>query len=102
MGKRVMVMEVSGKRIRGRPKRKWSDNMMWDEPKYTHLQRTLCIRRRDCQRVALMNVGTLTEIRGDSINSDTDGQKSGSYRRGWVGYFEGKQMPMRFDDGLCE
>ena len=37
------------------------------------------------QRVALMNVGSFTEIRDDSINSvDTDGQKSGSYRRGLV------------------
>ena len=27
LGKRVMVMEVSGERRRGSPKRKWSDNI---------------------------------------------------------------------------
>ena len=34
VGKGVMVIEVSWKRMRGSPKRKWLDNMMWDEPKY--------------------------------------------------------------------
>ena len=36
------------------------------------------------QRVALMNVGIL--LKSGAIRSilDTDGQKSGSYRRGWV------------------
>ena len=33
VGKRVMVKEVPGKRMRGRPKRKCLDNMMWDENK---------------------------------------------------------------------
>ena len=28
------MLEVPGKRMRGRPKRKWVDNMMWDENKY--------------------------------------------------------------------
>ena len=36
------------------------------------------------QRVALMNVGSFTEIRGDSINSGHRWSKSGSYRRGLV------------------
>ena len=30
MGKRVMVMEVTGKRTRGRPKRMWLDNIKND------------------------------------------------------------------------
>ena len=36
------------------------------------------------QRVVLMNVGSFTEIRGDSINSGHRWSKSGSYRRGLV------------------
>ena len=36
------------------------------------------------QRVALMNVGSFTEIRGDSINSGHRWSKSGSYRCGLV------------------
>ncbi len=30
VGKRVMVMEVPGKRMRGRPKRRWLDNIKND------------------------------------------------------------------------
>ena len=30
MGKRVMVMEVPGKRTRGRPERRWLDNIKDD------------------------------------------------------------------------
>ena len=30
VGKRVMVMEVPGKRTRGRPKRRWLDNIKND------------------------------------------------------------------------
>ena len=36
------------------------------------------------QRVALINVGYFTKIRGDSINSGHRWSKSGSYRRGLV------------------
>ena len=52
------------------------------------------------QRVALMNVGSLTEIRGDSINS---GHRRPEKRKlsTWIGTSK-KKLPMRFDDGLCE
>ena len=52
------------------------------------------------QRVPLMNVGTLTEIRGDSINS---GHRWPEKRKlsTWLGTSK-KKMSMRFDDGLCK
>ena len=52
------------------------------------------------QLVALMNVGSLTEIRGDSINS---GHRWPEKRKllTWMGTSKNK-LPMRFDDGLCE
>ena len=52
------------------------------------------------QRVALVNVGSLTEIRGDSINS---GHRWSEKRKQstWMGT-SNKKLPMRFDDGMCE
>ena len=52
------------------------------------------------QRVALMNLGALTEIRGDSINS---GHRWPEKRKlsTWMGTSK-KKLPMGFDDGLCE
>ena len=52
------------------------------------------------QRVTLMNLGSLTEIRDDSINS---GHRRPEKRKlsTWIGTST-KQLPMRFDDGLCE
>ena len=52
------------------------------------------------QRVALMNLGALTEIRGDTINS---GHRWPEKRKqsAWAGTSK-KTLPMRYDDGLCE
>ena len=52
------------------------------------------------QRVALVNFRSLTEIRGDSINS---GHRWSEKRKlsTWMGTSK-KKLPMRFDDGLCE
>ena len=52
------------------------------------------------QRVALMNLGYLTEIRGDSNNSRHiwPEKRKLSERMGT----SKKKLPMRFDDGLCE
>ena len=52
------------------------------------------------QRVALMNVGALIELRGDTINSGhrlPDKRKQST----WASTSK-KKLPMRFDDGLCE
>ena len=51
------------------------------------------------QRVALMNVGSFTEIRGDSINS---GHRWSNKRKisTWIGTSK-KKLPMRFDDGCA-
>ena len=52
------------------------------------------------QRVALMNLGSVTDIRGDSINS---GHRWSEKRKlsTWKDTSK-KKVPMRFDDGLCE
>ena len=52
------------------------------------------------QRVALMNLGALIEIRGDTINY---GHRCPEKRKQstWAGTSK-KKLPMRFDDGLCE
>ena len=52
------------------------------------------------QRVALMNVGSYTEIRGDSINSGLRWSKKRKLST-WIGTSK-KKLPMRFDDALCE
>ena len=52
------------------------------------------------QRVALMNVGYFTEIRGHSINSGHIWSKKRQLST-WIGTSK-KKLPMRFDDGLCE
>ena len=52
------------------------------------------------QRVALMNVGSFTEIRGDSINSGHRWSKKRKLST-WISTSKTK-LPMRFDDGLCE
>ena len=68
-----------------------------------HADRTLqhkALFTTEGQRVALMNFGFLTEIRGDSINSGhiwSEKQKLST----WMGTSK-KNLPMRFDDGLCE
>ena len=68
-----------------------------------HADRTLQhkpLSTTEGQLVALMNVGSLTEIRGDSINSGhrwSEKQKLST----WMGTSKNK-LPMRFDDGLCE
>ena len=68
-----------------------------------HADRTLqhkALFTTEGQRVALMNFGSLTEIRGDSINSGhrwSEKQKLST----WMGTSK-KNLPMRFDDGLCE
>ena len=49
------------------------------------------------QRVALMNVGSFTEIRGDSINSGPRWSKKRKLST-WIGTSK-KKLPMRFDDG---
>ena len=46
------------------------------------------------QRVALMTLGTLTEIRGDSLNSGHRWPENWKLSRVWVGYFEETKMPM--------
>ena len=51
------------------------------------------------QRVALMNVGSFTELRGDSINSGHRWSKKRKLST-WIGTSK-KTLPMRFDDGLC-
>ena len=52
------------------------------------------------QRVTLINVGSFTEIRGDSINSGH--RWPGKWKLStWIGTSK-KKLPMRFDDGLCE
>ena len=53
------------------------------------------------QRVALMNVGSFTEIRGDSINSGHIWSKKRKLST-WIGPTSKKKLPMRFGDGLCE
>ena len=52
------------------------------------------------RRVALMNVGSFTEIRGDLINSGHRWSKKRKLST-WIGTSK-KNLPMRFDDGLCE
>ena len=54
------------------------------------------------QRVALMNLGTLTEIQGDSINSGHRCPEKWQLST-WVGRLLRRQKCpwMRFDDGLC-
>ena len=54
------------------------------------------------QRVALMNLGYLTEIRGDSINSGHRWSEKNAEAIGVDGYTSKKKLTMRFDDGLCE
>ena len=52
-----------------------------------HADRTLPhkpLSTTEGQRVVLMNLGYLAEIRGDSINSGHRWSENGSYRRGWV------------------
>ena len=56
------------------------------------------------QRMALMNLGSLTEIRGDSINS---GHRWSEKHADAIDVYNimgtsKKKLPMRFDDGLCE
>ena len=55
---------------------------------------------KEGQRVAFMNVGSYTEIRGDSINSGHRWSKKRKLST-WIGTSK-KKLPMRFDDGLCE
>ena len=62
-----------------------------------HADRTLQhkpLSTTECQRIALMNVGSLTEIRGDSINS---GHSWSEKRRlsTWMGTSK-KKLPMRY------
>ena len=52
------------------------------------------------RRVALLNVGSFTEIQGDSINSGHRWSKKRKLST-WIGTSK-KNLPMRFDDGLCE
>ena len=52
------------------------------------------------QRVALMNVGYFTEIRGDSIHSGHRWSKKRNLST-WIGTSK-KKLSMRFDDALCE
>ena len=68
-----------------------------------HADRTLQnkpLSTTEGQRVALMNLGSLTESRGNSINS---GHRWSEKRKlaTWMGTSK-KKLPMRFDDGLCE
>ena len=68
-----------------------------------HADRTLqhkLLSTTEVKRVALMNLGSLTEIRSDSINS---GHRWSEQRNllTWMGTSK-KKLPMRFDDGLCE
>ena len=53
------------------------------------------------QRVALVNVGSCTEIRDDSINSGHRLSKKQRKLSTWIGTSK-KKLPMRFDDALCE
>ena len=52
------------------------------------------------QRVALMNVGSVTDTRGDSINSGHRWSKKRKLST-WIGTSK-KKLLMRFDDGMCE
>ena len=52
------------------------------------------------QRVALMNLGSLTEIRCDSINTGHRWPEKQKLLT-WMCTSK-KKLPMRFDDGLCD
>ena len=70
---------------------------------YTNAGRTLQhnpLSTTEGRRVALMNVGSFTEIRGDPINSGHRWSKKRKLST-WIGTSK-KKLPMRFDDGLCE
>ena len=52
------------------------------------------------QRVALINLGYLTEIQGDSINAEYRWPEKRNLLT-WMGT-SNKKLPMRFEDGLCK